>query len=134
MRFLGERSRVFLGLVLVVSISVSGCERLTGVPAGTAARIESAQAKERAGGHRFGMIGMTEALSNDEAAYELYCFGIDGWGRLTEATFALLEYWGLNGILGTEEDPARVAKLLEAQEVTLPDGVEVPDLGGVHWG
>lgn len=106
-------------------------EQLGGVPAGTAARIESAQAKERAGEYRF---GMAEALSNDEAAYELYCFQVYGWGRLTEATSALLESWGLNAVLGKEEDAERVSALLEAQEVTLPDGVEVPDLGGVHWG
>ncbi len=106
-------------------------EKLAGVPAGTAARLEAIQKRqeeEMAGKDFFerNEIGFRHFQEMHETPEgDLSTFLTFGWGRVDMG--ACPDYSGSN------DDEVGVAQILRRHPVQLPADVTVAELEGVHW-
>lgn len=104
--------------------------KLAGVPEMAAASLDNLEA--RYAGDRDAFY---DVLFSDEAyaLNALHAFKLNGWGKLREDAYLVLDIYGQDGVSGGVTDPRQVASLLQAQGVELPDGVDIADLEGVYW-
>lgn len=106
-------------------------ELLAGVPAGTAAAAD--QLRQELDGldtvDYDGWKAAKEAAGADACALDT--FNTFGWGRFRGWQAA--EAAGHDPVIGSTSDETLIAALLDAQGVSLPEGVTIADLEGVGW-
>jgi hypothetical protein len=130
-------------------------EKLSGVPAGTAARLAAIQKPfadrlielnaefQRAIPPRQDEIYREtsdtqaeeyDAIRKDADVAEFYNFTQSGWGRMDRDTIDTIESFGMDPVCGITYDVTQVVQLLNDQGIRLPDDIRARDLEGLQWG
>lgn len=111
-------------------------EKLARVPEGTHHRLIRLKAKYQPARNDDEEKSYREELDNDPELDRLDLFQLFGWGRLNNAT---CEY--LQAVLGQDVEGGQntfdenvIQGVLNAMEITLPEGIVPDDLGGLCWG
>jgi len=77
----------------------------------------------------------SQEIDRDDDLEALYHFELYGWGKVTNAAYALAIKHGdaEAGTIGSVTNINLVNQFLLAQGVTLPDEVKIEDLEGIGW-